>query len=108
LERTHPEFHHAIILRGARTLLGLRQKELAKASGIGSQTIARIETGQSIPRYGTWFALTKALELYGLEIHELTDREVRFAFDTQILSGFERQRFQKRQMHKTDDPGTGP
>lgn len=42
---------------------GLSQRELARVSGVGHITIARIETGVFDPRLGTLRRLAKALKV---------------------------------------------
>ena len=49
---------HAAQIRAARALLGWRQEELAKASGIGTATIQRIEKSDS-PMGGYVSTLTR-------------------------------------------------
>jgi transcriptional regulator with XRE-family HTH domain len=60
----------ARILRYARRRAGLTQRELAATSGMPQETIARIESARTIPRYDT---LVHLLDACGLEL-ELVPR----------------------------------
>ena len=57
-------------LADIRKAKGLSQRGLAKLSGVGHITIARIETGVCDPRLSTVQALAKALEV---KISKLVD-----------------------------------
>ena len=57
-------------LANIRKTKGLSQRGLAKLSGVGHITIARIETGVFDPRLSTLRALAKALEV---KISKLVD-----------------------------------
>ena len=57
-------------LADIRKAKGLSQRRLAKLSGVGHITIARIETGGCDPRLSTVQALAKALEV---KISKLVD-----------------------------------
>jgi transcriptional regulator with XRE-family HTH domain len=64
-------------LRRLRAERFLSQMELAKASGVGSTTIARIELGMVVPRAGTVRKLAQALEVKPAELmdpSQLLDR----------------------------------
>ena len=50
-------------LKQRRKELGLTQKELAKLSGVGEWTIARIETGKANPTVDILERLCKVLKL---------------------------------------------
>lgn len=41
----------------------MTQRELAEASGVGAVTIARIESGHAMPRFGTVRKLAAALKI---------------------------------------------
>jgi transcriptional regulator with XRE-family HTH domain len=55
-------------LRAARALLGWRQEDLAKASGIALATVARIEQGKGVVQgnFSTIVKLQRALEREGI------------------------------------------
>jgi transcriptional regulator with XRE-family HTH domain len=55
-------------LRAARALLGWRQEDLAKASGVGLATVARIEQGKGVVQgnFSTIVKLQQALERAGI------------------------------------------
>jgi transcriptional regulator with XRE-family HTH domain len=55
-------------LRAARALLGWRQEDLAKASGIGLATVARIEQGKGVVQgnFSTIVKIQQALERAGI------------------------------------------
>ena len=55
-------------LRAARALLGWRQADLAKASGVGLATVARIEQGQGVVQgnFSTIVKIQQALERAGI------------------------------------------
>jgi transcriptional regulator with XRE-family HTH domain len=55
-------------LRAARALLGWRQGDLAKASGIGLATIARIEQGKGVVQgnFSTIVKIQQTLERAGI------------------------------------------
>ena len=57
----------ARILRNARRRARLTQRALASASGMPQETIARIESGASIPRFDTLDVLLEACG-FGLEV----------------------------------------
>jgi transcriptional regulator with XRE-family HTH domain len=57
-------------IRAARALLGWRQLDLAKASGVSEVSIKNIERGRTDPRRSTMLALQQALEKAGVEIIE--------------------------------------
>lgn len=50
-------------LRVLRVLRGLEQRELAQRSGVGPDSISRLETGTTKPRPGTIKKLATALEV---------------------------------------------
>ena len=55
-------------IKAARALLGLNQDELAKAAGIGSATLKRVEaTDQIRGAAGTIWKIEQALEAAGIE-----------------------------------------
>ena len=54
-------------VRAARTLLGWKQSELAKRTGLAQPTVARIEKGSMIPRMSTVMRLRAVFKEYGLE-----------------------------------------
>jgi transcriptional regulator with XRE-family HTH domain len=62
-------------IRAARALLGWRQEDLSKASGVGTATIYRIEKSDtSITGYAsTVMRIQTALEKAGIEIIEADD-----------------------------------
>ena len=51
------------VLRWGRRRAGLTQRELAERTGIAQPTIARIETGDSVPRVDTLDTLLRACGL---------------------------------------------
>jgi transcriptional regulator with XRE-family HTH domain len=55
-------------LRAARALLGWRQNDLAKASGVGLATVARIEQGKGVVQgnFSTIVKLQQTLERAGI------------------------------------------
>ena len=55
-------------LRAARALLGWRQEDLAKASGVGLATVARIEQGKGVVQgnFSTIVKIQQALERAGI------------------------------------------
>ena len=55
-------------LRAARALLGWRQNDLAKASGVGLATVARIEQGEGVVQgnFSTIVKLQQTLERAGI------------------------------------------
>jgi transcriptional regulator with XRE-family HTH domain len=53
--------------RAARSLLGLKQSDLAAASGVSIRTIAHFEAGERQPIPANAAALRKALEAAGVE-----------------------------------------
>jgi transcriptional regulator with XRE-family HTH domain len=55
-------------LRAARALLGWRQEDLAKASGVGLATVARIEQGKGVVQgnFSTIVKLQQTLERAGI------------------------------------------
>ena len=57
-------------IRAARSLLGAKQSDLAKASGISLATINNIERGIGDPRTSTLQAIETALQDAGVEISE--------------------------------------
>jgi transcriptional regulator with XRE-family HTH domain len=54
-------------IRAARALLGWRQLDLARASGISEISIKNIERGATDPRRSTLLAIQTALERAGVE-----------------------------------------
>lgn len=52
-----------IIIKGARLNKNLTQEELGKKSGVGSNTIARIERGIQKPSFSTLKKLSKVLDI---------------------------------------------
>ena len=56
-------------IKAARSLLGWKQKDLAKAAGVGIATIQRIEKidGPAGGNYSTVFKIQAALEKAGIE-----------------------------------------
>ena len=55
-------------IRAARGLLGWRQEDLSKASGVGTATIRRIEKSHSITGYASTLArIQAAFEKSGIE-----------------------------------------
>ena len=58
-------------LRAARALLGWRQNDLAKASGVGLATVARIEQGKGVVQgnFSTIVKLQQTLERAGISFH---------------------------------------
>ena len=56
-------------LRGARSMIGLTQAELAEQSGVSLPTIKRLELGQGLlpVRLATLLKLQRALETAGVE-----------------------------------------
>jgi transcriptional regulator with XRE-family HTH domain len=57
-------------IRAARALLGWRQIDLARASGVSEVSIKNIERNATDPRRSTMLALQQALEKAGVEIIE--------------------------------------
>lgn len=57
-------------LRAARALLGWRQADLARHSGISDITVKNVERGATDPRVTTMDALQSALERAGIEFLE--------------------------------------
>lgn len=58
-------------IRAARAMLGLKQQELAKKSGLSTGTLNNIERGvQTDPKLSTLKAIRKALEAEGIEFTE--------------------------------------
>ena len=53
-------------IRAARALLGWKQTDLAKASGISEMSVKNIERGATDPRVSTLKALQEALEAAGV------------------------------------------
>ena len=55
-------------LRAARALLGWRQNDLAKASGVGLATVARIEQGEGVVQgnFSTIVKIQQTLEREGI------------------------------------------
>lgn len=53
----------AAILRQARYGAGLDQRELAARSGVPQSTVARIETGRTVPRLDTLDRLLRACDV---------------------------------------------
>jgi transcriptional regulator with XRE-family HTH domain len=62
-------------LRAARALLGWRQEDLAKASGIGLATVARIEQGKGVVQgnFSTIVKLQQTLERAGISFIDDSD-----------------------------------
>lgn len=58
------------LLKAARTLADLSQKDLAAAAGLGHATIVEIEAGRSRPMPDTVAAILSALERSGVQIHD--------------------------------------
>lgn len=56
-------------LRAARLAIGWTQGELAKAAGVGTVTVARMEAGLMSPRLSTLSKLQDTLEAAGVLIH---------------------------------------
>ncbi|WBV44644.1 helix-turn-helix domain-containing protein [Pseudoroseomonas cervicalis] len=57
-------------LRAARALLGWSRLVLAEAAGTTERTLARIESGETIPRAATMRAIRQALENAGVAFIE--------------------------------------
>lgn len=53
-------------LRAARGLLGWSQSDLARAAGVGRQTVARLELGEQTPLVTTLNSLVAAFMLAGI------------------------------------------
>ncbi|MGE3365677.1 MAG: helix-turn-helix transcriptional regulator [Rhizobiaceae bacterium] len=54
-------------IRAARALLNWTRDDLAAASGVTIRTLARIESGQNVPRKTTLIALSQSLEAAGIQ-----------------------------------------
>jgi transcriptional regulator with XRE-family HTH domain len=78
----------AEILREARTRAGLTQRELAERAGTAQSVIARVERGQSDPRWGTLWRLVAAagFDLRGDLVPRPTTDSGMFAEVARILS----------------------
>jgi len=59
---------HPAQIRAARALLGWRQADLAKASGVAEVSIKNIERGAVDPRSSTLDALERALQAAGVTL----------------------------------------
>lgn len=91
-------FRYAIVLRGARNVLGLTQKELEAESHVSQPTIARIELGDTKPQSATWSKLVNTLFRLGVRINEWNGF-VTLEFDADELSIREAQRVRKQEHH---------
>ena len=69
-------------IKAARSLLGWRQQDLAKASGVGIATIQRIEMmdGPASGNYRTVFKIQAALETAGIEFTDGDEGTVGVSF----------------------------
>lgn len=64
------------LLKAARTLADLSQKDLASLAGLGQATVVEIEAGRSRPLPETVAALLSALEQKGVQIHDGAVRRI--------------------------------
>ena len=61
-------------IKAARALLGLNQEELARAAGIGSATLKRVEATDEVRgAAGTIWKIERALENAGIEFIAASD-----------------------------------
>lgn len=67
-------------IAAARELLGITQEELALAAGVGRQTIATFESGQTDPRAESLDKLQRELERRGIEFSNSDGMGVRLNF----------------------------
>lgn len=75
-------------VRAARALIGWKQSELAKASGVSVPAIARLERMTGNPRVSTLSAIQKTFERHGVEFFGDTGVDLRKTiFRTDVLDG---------------------
>ena len=62
-ERLRPRYEFLSAVIGARAKLGWTQRDLAEVVGVSQSVIARLESGNHDPRFGTMVAVCQALGL---------------------------------------------
>ena len=75
-------------IKAARLLLGWKQSDLARISGMSIATIAKLEQGQGNPRPGTLHCVRSAFEKFGIDFLEDHGVDLRpEKFSVKILHG---------------------